>query len=176
MYVFDDVYMLTKERDIKFSFLPDIPTDTYPHDAMINVLIMGKNVFAKSDTASPTLLSHISGLGYRIVHVNQGYPACTVLRLNDKAAITADRGMAKAMASLGIKVTLIDNGYFKLPPHEYGFIGGSAGVDGDTVYFTGNIEGHPCYKEIIKAIEDEGMMAVSLSRDIPTDVGGILFC
>ena len=114
--------------------------------------------------------------GYETVHVKQGYPACTVLRLNESAAITSDRGMARAMSDRGIRVTLIDSGYFSLPPHEYGFIGGSAGTDGNSVYFTGRIDAHPDYEKIIRAIESEGMKAVSLSSDVPVDVGGILFC
>ncbi len=175
MYVLDDLYLLLCERGIRFSFLPEIPKSTYPCDALINVLVMGGRVFLKRDTVSPTLVSHLESEGYKLIGVRQGYPACTVLRLNENAAITADRGMARAMSDEGVRVTLIDDGYFSLPPHEYGFIGGSAGVDGDTVYFTGNIENHPCYERIIRAIESEGMRAVSLTGGIPADVGGILF-
>ena len=175
-YVFDDLYMVLKDRGIKFSFLPETPSEKYPLDAMLNVLIMGNRVFLKRDTASEALIGHFEKMGYEIIGVRQGYPACTVLRLNDEAVITADRGMAKVLSESGIRVTLIDDGYFKLPPHEYGFIGGSCGVDGDTVYFTGLIEGHPCYEKIMDAIRCEGMKAVSLTALAPVDVGGILFC
>lgn len=176
MYVIDDLYMLLRDLGVTFSFLPEIPSEVYPEDAKINLLVMGRFVFAKCDSVSPTLLSYLKKSNYEIVCVKQGYPACTVLKLNDGAAITQDRGMASAMEKCGIRVTLIESGYFLLPPHEYGFIGGSAGVDGDTVYFTGRIEDHPSYEQIMTAIENEGMRAVSLSDGIPLDVGGILFC
>ena len=175
-YVFDDLYAMLREGGYSFTFLCDVPKSDYPHDAKINVLVMGKYVFLKSDTVSDSLLCYFEEHGYEAVKVKQGYPACTVLRLNECAAITADRGMAKAMSEKGIRVTLIEDGYFTLPPYEYGFIGGSAGVDKDTVYFTGNIESHPSYDKIIRAIEAEGMRAISLSKGVPADLGGILFC
>jgi hypothetical protein len=110
-----------------------------------------------------------------LVDVAQGYPACTVLKLSDGAAVTADRGMAKVLSEHGIRVYLIEDGGIALPPYEYGFIGGSAGVHDGVVYFLGDVSRHPSYAAILAALECEGLRHVSLSGGALVDLGGILF-
>ena len=147
----------------------------YPHDCIYNALIIGDKAFLKTDTVSPAVIEALRGTGKKIIHVNQGYPACTVLPLGDGAAITADEGMARVLTSEGIKVTLIENGDIALPPYEYGFIGGAAGVLGDTVYFLGNPKTHKCAEKILRAIEDAGLRSVSLFDGGLIDLGRIIF-
>jgi hypothetical protein len=172
-FVFTD--LLAALPNIKISFTSDIPDKSYPRDVIFNALIMGNTLFGRTESLSPFLCDRCKEVGIRTVRVNQGYPACTVLKLNDGAAITADRGMADILTREGIKVTLIEDGGIMLPPYEYGFIGGAAGVYRDTVYFAGDITTHPSQDAILKAISDEGMNAVSLSRGGLYDLGGILF-
>ena len=147
----------------------------YPQDCIYNALVIGEKAFLKTDTASPGVLKALTDAGKKIVQVNQGYPACTVLPLGDSAAITADEGMARVLTSEGIKVTLIENGDIALPPYEYGFIGGAAGVLGDTVYFLGNPKTHKCAEKILRAIDEAGLRAVSLFDGVLLDLGRIIF-
>ena len=83
--------------------------------------------------------------------------------------------MSRALSNCGIKVTKIQNGAIALPPYEYGFIGGAAGVFKDKVYFSGNVERHPDGKRIIDAITGEGFVPISLSDEPLADVGRIIF-
>ena len=70
---------------------------------------------------------------------------------------------------------MICQGGITLPPYEYGFIGGSSGVYGKKIYFFGDITRHKDADKILKAINDEGYTAVSLSDEELTDLGGIIF-
>ena len=171
-WVFDEIY----DCGIKKIHLTDdeiLPQ--YPFDARLNIIVFGKKVFCKTDTVSKSVLNYLHTHGYEIINVRQGYPACTVLKLNGNAAITSDRGMAEALLKHGINVTVIEKGGIELPPYEYGFIGGAGGVYDGKVYFTGSIDKHPSEDAILKAIEKEGLIPVYLTRTLPFDLGGLLF-
>ena len=136
---------------------------------------MGNKLFCRTESASEYLIAAAKRSGLEIVSVKQGYPACTVLKLSDEAAITADRGMAEALRAEGIRVYLIENGGISLPPYEFGFIGGASGVFGGAVYFLGDASRHPSWEIISDAIEKEGLRAVMLGRCELLDLGGIIF-
>lgn len=149
--------------------------EEYPKDAIFNSLTLGKKAFLKKSSASPALIKLAEALGYEIVNTRQGYPACTVLPLSKRDAITADRGLAITLGEWGVSVTLIENGDISLPPYEYGFIGGASGVFGDTVYFLGNLATHKNADRILKKIESLGMRAVSLAQHPLSDLGRLIF-
>lgn len=173
-YAFTDLCDMLPQGT-KLHFVDEVPSGEYPLDALLNMLVIGKRIYTKSDTASPSTIALGMSEGYEIRHVKQGYPACTVLKLSDEAVITADRGLAKIFAEDGIRVTLIEDGGIDLPPYPYGFIGGCAGVYGGKVYFNGDVSLHPSLELIIDAIEREGMEIVCLSKDRLRDIGGIIF-
>ena len=172
-YVFSDI----RERapHIRVSFTSDIRKSRYPEDCKMNALIMGKKLFAKLNSLSEAVIAAAKAKGYELINTTQGYPACTVLALNEHSAITADRGMAKALSENGIAVTLIREGYISLPPHDYGFIGGASGVYHNKVYFFGNLASHTDCDIIEDAVKREGLEAVSLSDEPLLDLGGIVF-
>ncbi len=150
----------------------------YPSDAILNALVIGDRLFIKSDTAAEEITELCKSAGLKIYTSRQGYPACTVLPLGKAAAITADRGMAGVLETAGVRVTLIsDSEKILLPPYEYGFIGGCAGVYRDTVYFIGNLDAHPDSEAIKRAINEVGMRYASLMPDSDSlfDLGGLLF-
>lgn len=172
-YVFTDLLSFLPEYKIHFSSA--VPSERYPSDVGLNSLVMGKRIYTRIDSADGLMKEVAKALGYTLVGVNQGYPACTTLKLNDNAVITADKGMARRLSEDGIRVTLIREGYISLPPYDHGFIGGAAGVDGMNVCFIGDITTHPDHEAILAAIETEGMRAMNLCSGELRDLGGILF-
>ena len=115
--------------------------------------------------------------GMDIVNVKQGYPACTVLALGSRLAITADKGMAHALSKNGIRTLIIEESEkIALPPYKNGFIGGAAGILGNTVYFIGNLFSHPSGEKIRDTLKNAGYEAVSLdsSEDSLFDLGGMI--
>ena len=157
-------------------FTADEQSAEYPDDVALNALVLGKRIFAREKSLSALVKERAERLEYKIINVNQGYPACTALRLNDGAVITADCGMARILTEHGIRVTLIDEGGISLPPYSYGFIGGAAGVFDNKLYFLGDHKTHPSAKSIENAAQREGLTVVDLAPGVTLcDLGGILF-
>lgn len=171
--VFSDIRALSPAT--KISFTDEVQGREYPHDAIFNALVMGDTLFCRTDTVSRAVLDYARGAGLRTIHVRQGYPACTVLPLSSRAAITADLGMARALRENEIDVTVISDGDISLPPYAHGFIGGAAGVRGGCVYFLGNLRLHRDADAIEAACRREGLTPVSLGGGVLRDLGRIVF-
>ena len=174
-YVFSDLSLLSVGTGARFTFTADEVSCEYPRDVGLNALEIGGKLFLRRASASDTLIVEAEKLGLQIVDVKQGYPACTVLKLSEEAAITADPGMAKILREHGIRVTLIEAGGISLPPHEYGFIGGAGEVDDGKLYFFGDVNTHPDSEKIVAAAEAEGLRVIPLTSGVLCDLGGILF-
>lgn len=172
LYFFSDLREYCPE--VKLSFTADERRATYPDDCVMNALVIGKKIFAKTDTLSDGIKEFAKDHGYTLVHTKQGYPACTVLSFGN-SAITADRGMAAVLEREGVSVTLIREGHVLLDGCDYGFIGGASGVVGDKVYFFGDISDHPDGELICDVIRNAGYTPISLSDEPLRDLGGMIF-
>ena len=172
-YVFSDIREFC--HDSKIVFIDEALGKSYPADARLNAVSVGDFLIANEKTVAREILEIGKKLGFCAQNVNQGYPNCSILKLNDKNIITADAGLAKNLEAIGINVLLIEPGHISLPPYEYGFIGGASGVDRDKVFFLGDIMTHPDGKRITEFIENLGMKAVSLDSGELQDMGGIVF-
>lgn len=171
--IFDEIEKLVPRLKIKA--ITETLSPEYPSDCLLNALGVGDMLFCRERSLSrdATELARVREM--EIINVNQGYPACTVLALGKSHAITADRGMARAMQKVGIEVLLIEDGGIELPPHEYGFIGGAAGVHGDKVYFIGDLLTHPCGGAIAEFCRGAGLEPISLGGGRLRDLGRIIF-
>ena len=162
---------LSLECDIKLVLSDDDIDALYPRDIVFNAIMLDGKLYSNTPYTSKAILELCKGT----VKVAQGYAACSTLALGDKCVITADRSLAREYEKNGIEVKLISNGSITLPPYDCGFIGGASGVDGDTVYFCGDIDTHKDSDVIKAAIEQNGMKYTSLSDEPLSDVGGIKF-
>ena len=161
-------------RRLSFIFVSETPTSVYPGDCGLNALRIGNKIYARMKSLAETVKKTAIKENAELKDVKQGYPACSVLKLTDKAAITSDRGMAKTLSEDGVEVLLIQEGYISLPPHQYGFIGGASFVYSNTVYFFGDLKSHPDNDKILSFVEGLGLRAVSLGEGALLDLGGAL--
>ena len=161
--------------NVKISRAEVTLSKVYPDDCKMNALTLGKRIFLRVDSVCGDIIKSAERLGMSITSVRQGYPACTVLALGDSHAITADRGMATALRNEGIEVLLIDDGGILLPPYEYGFIGGAAGVHKSAVYFIGDISKHKNAEKIKDFCLHAGYDPISLYGGALLDLGRIIF-
>lgn len=172
-------YLLSDLRE----YLPDISIDfvaeshggKYPHDCILNAAVIGNRIFCRRESIAEGVVRYAESAGMETVGVKQGYAGCATLVLDGGHVITADAGLAKVYREYGIDVLEIGCGGISLPPYEYGFIGGAAGVDGECVYFIGDPMTHPDGERITEYIESIGMRAVALSGGMLTDLGGLVF-
>lgn len=168
-YIFSDIREMTE--DVKISFTSDIRGKRYPTDCVMNALVIEDKIFCNKSYISQAIIEYSDDNGLKVIHTNQGYPACTVLAFGNNA-ITADPGMAKILRNEGVNVLTIEKGHIALPPHEYGFIGGGSVVIGNKVCFYGDLSRHPDGEAIAEFIKDNGYEPISLSDEELTDFGG----
>ena len=172
-YIFSDIREFSSQA--KLFFVDENMGDKYPSDAIFNAVSFGKYLIANEKTISKKVLEIAKKQGLIIKNVNQGYPNCSILKLNEENAITADEGIYRALCEINVNTLLIEPGSISLPPYSYGFIGGASGVDDDKVFFLGDLNSHPNKEKMQDFINDLGMKIISLSDESLTDLGGLMF-
>ncbi len=138
----------------------------YPNDCILNFtvfnnyLIKGKKVTLQNEFC-----------GYNVVEVNQGYVNCSVLKLNDNAAITEDVTIYNALCSIGVDCLLLPERKVLLKGCNCGFIGGAGFSFDNKVYFFGKIEEFDYFDKIKAFCNKHGFETVSLSCEKVEDYG-----
>lgn len=151
------------------------PGNVYPADVLCNAFVWNKFLFGNLPVLDGRLRRASKQLGYREIFVRQGYAACSVALVNEKAAITSDRGIAKALRQFGADVLEIQPGHIELPGYSAGFIGGCCGkLSPGLMAFSGSLESHPDGLRIKSFLTDRGIKTVELSSDRLLDIGGII--
>lgn len=147
----------------------------YPHDIALNFLALGEYIFGRTDFADPLVLKNAAEQKVELVKVNQGYARCSVLVVGEKAAITEDESLFKALSEKGIDVLKLERGYVTLEGYDCGFIGGAGGkISKDTVAFFGDCSLHPQWKEIEAFLSKHHCKSVFLSDELLADYGGFV--
>lgn len=174
LFIHKDYLFNTNDFD-KIIEIDEAISSKYPNDVLLNIAVVGKNVFCNTKYASKTILTHLNENGYTVNHVAQGYAHCSICIVSQCAIITADKGIYNTAHSIGIDALLISEGHISLDPYEYGFIGGATGATNDAVYFCGSLRHHPDGEKMRTFIENHGKSVIELCDAPICDVGGILF-
>lgn len=151
------------------------PSSAYPADALCGGFPWGSWLVGNPQALDGAILAGARRAGLEQLPVKQGYSACSVALVDESAAITADRGLYRALTAQGFQVLLIQPGHIQLPGYDTGFIGGCCGkLAPDKLAFAGALSSHPDGEAIRLFLKSRGVEAVEL-RDAPLlDVGGIL--
>ena len=147
----------------------------YPHDVLLNAAIVGEWLLCRPDAVADEILCYAKEKGIHVLPVKQGYAKCNLCLVSERAAITEDTGIAKALTGVGAEVLLIRPGHVALPGYEHGFIGGSSGCDGKHVFFNGNLSLHPDGERIADFCKKHQREPVSLASHELIDTGSLLF-
>lgn len=147
----------------------------YPFDCGLCAAVSGKHFLYCEKSTDLSLIASFDTLGYKTVNLPQGYVKCSCAILADGSIVTADRGIAKVTLAEGIDTLLVAPGHVDLPGYDYGFIGGAAGLCGDTLYFCGNLDLHPDGEAIKSFALKHGTKCVSLGQNKLYDVGSLIF-
>ncbi len=151
----------------KIRTLPDPPEPCYPHDVTLNVLRIGSHLMGRIGESHPLLTP-----GLTPIPVRQGYTRCSVCRVGDRAAITADPGIAAALESIGLRLLRIRPGGIALPGYDCGFIGGATVTLRERIGFFGDPLSHPDGERMVDFIRSEGWEPIQLCPGPLTDYGG----
>ncbi len=147
----------------------------YPSDIRLNIKVFGDKIICNSANLDSKIKYFASKNNIRIVHTNQGYSACSIIKINDNALITDDESICYAAQSNGMDCLKISKGSVKLNGHNYGFIGGTCGmIDKNVLAFTGSLRKHSDYKSIVKFLDKHNIKFIELSDNALIDIGGII--
>lgn len=167
---YDRMYSLFSGYDIRICKTK--LSDSYPGDVPLNFVTVGDYVICNPRTVLPDALYIAKEYGKTVIPVSQGYTNCSTLVIDEKSIITDDEGIFKACSEF-LDVLLVEKGSISLPGYDYGFIGGSAFRQGDTVYFFGNLFSHPDSEKIEAFIREKILKVCSLSFEHKlVDIGG----
>ncbi len=156
---------------IVFTVTEEKLSPKYPNDILFDALSLNGTVYGKKGCVSEYIISENS----RFVPVSQGYARCSVAYVGKGCAITADRGLYRALTDDGINTLLIRSGYISLQGYDTGFIGGAGGLLPDGRYlFFGDPSLHPDGALINKFLSENKISAVSQKGEPLCDNGGLI--
>lgn len=145
----------------------------YPHDCRLNCFLSSDYLFANPRAVDPLVLRETGDK--KLVAIKQGYAKCSTILISCDTIITSDMGIYKKSLQRGLDAYLIEKGEIKLPGYDYGFIGGTCGYNGKSLYFYGNLDKYK-YKDRLIEILDKVKITYKYPRlsDF-RDLGSMIF-
>lgn len=151
-------------------------SSSYPADIAYNAARVGRCYFHNLKHTDPVLKKLLESRDIEPVHVAQGYAKCSILPVGNESIITSDAGIARAAEKNGYDVLLVDfERSIRLPGLSYGFIGGTAGMIGNSLCaLNGSLRGLSYYEAITSFFSEKKIEVAELSDGQVTDIGSIL--
>jgi len=174
----DEKYLhILREQNINLVRGDRDPEGLYPDTALYNALKVGNAVFCNPHCVDTIILEEIKKKKLNIIEVSQGYARCSILKVNDKAIITSDKGIAAAARGAGVEVLLLPAGQIQLPGEKYGFIGGAYGkTRSEKLIFLGNFKLHPQAEKIENFLFKHSILYIGAEGLPLYDAGGLIVC
>lgn len=169
--LFDTYFEFIKASGIVPICGNSILSSTYPGDVAYNISEVGEYIFHNTDFTDDEIKRLFNG---NFLNIKQGYSGCSICRIGENAIITSDVSVKKAAESVKIDCLLITPGNIVLAGFDYGFIGGASFFCGETVYFFGNAENHPDFKNIENFCKKHNTEICLLGDDELTDYGSLI--
>ena len=148
----------------------------YPNDVALNQAVIGRYILGRKESCAKEVLAYAEQHKYAYCSIKQGYAKCSTLIINEKAIISADKGIIDLAESLGINALKIDNGVneITLDGYDYGFIGGASALYESNVFFFGSLSLHTQANKISDFCKSNGVFPISLGESPLCDVGGAI--
>ena len=142
----------------------------YPQDALYNI-VRYKEYYIHNDFTEKNIRKYFDNNNTRHLKVRQGYTRCSVIPLSN-LLISSDYGIYKSLKDK-IDIRLVDNDLVGLDGFDQGFLGGTCGLIGDKLIFTGDISKHKAFPKI-KEICNEESIEIIFPKTKLIDLGSII--
>ncbi len=142
----------------------------YPHDALYN-LVRFKDFYIHNDFTEKNIVNFFNENEISHLKVNQGYTRCSIIPLGD-LLVTSDYGIYKALKNK-VDIELVDNDKVILDGFDQGFLGGTCGLVGDKLIFTGDISRHKAFAKIEEICLDKNIEIIYPKTEL-VDLGSII--
>ncbi len=147
----------------------------YPADILLNTAYIGDYIICNTKYTSKDILCFADAKNLNLINTKQGYARCNICVVSDNAVITEDEGLACLLKKYQFDVLNISSGDVYLSEQHYGFLGGaSCKISKDRIYFSGNIENHRDYEDIIKFLNNHHIKPIYNKNRNLRDFGGII--
>lgn len=142
----------------------------YPKDAIYNI-VKFKDFYIHNNFTEENIENFFKENEISHLKVNQGYTRCSIIPLGD-LLITSDYGIYKALRNKA-HIELVDNDKVILDGFDKGFLGGTCGLVGNQLIFTGDISKHKAFAKIEKICLDKNIEIIHPKTDL-VDLGSII--
>ncbi len=109
------------------------------------------------------------------INIPQAYTRCSLISLDDRHYISSDKGIVKELEEKGLNCFYFSPEEIVIEDHKNGFFGGTCGLTGNKIFFTGNIDLHEDGKKLRKYLEYFKIDIINLCDSPLYDGGGIFF-
>ena len=142
----------------------------YPKDSLYNVVGF-KNFYIHNDFTEKNIENFFRAKKISFLKVNQGYSRCSIIPLKN-FLITSDFGIYKALKDK-VAIELVDEDYVYLDGFDKGFLGGTCGLVGNKLIFTGDISEHKAYQKIKDICQRENI-EITYPKTALVDLGSVI--
>lgn len=149
------------------------PGTKYPETAVYNAVALSKLLIHNIKHTDRKIIEQYNPNEY--LTVNQGYTRCNLISLDEQHFICSDKSISQQLKSINKSVLYIEPNQIKLTGHKHGFFGGSCGICQQQLILCGNPEYLKEYESLLRFTYNAGYQIVSLSNEVLTDVGSMLF-
>ncbi len=147
----------------------------YPLSVPFNGKYLEKIFIHNLNYTQKEVLDYLKDIDSELIHVNQGYTGCSLLMLNNRKGITADKGIYNSLSKKNFEILLINKGDIILESMDAGFIGGCCGVHDNIVYINGDLNFHSDGKKIRKFVNEADYQIYEVIGKPLKDIGSVIF-
>ena len=144
--------------------------EKYPRDSIYNIVRL-KDYYIHNDITERNIEKYFKENRVNHLKVKQGYTRCSIIPLKN-ILITSDYGIYKTLREK-IAIKLVDNDEVILDGFAQGFLGGTCGLVGNKLIFTGDITRHRAYP-VIKGLCDRENIDIIYPETNLVDLGSII--
>jgi len=149
------------------------PGTKYPETAVYNAVALSRLLIHNIKHTDRKIIEQYNPS--ECLAVNQGYTRCNLISLDEQHFICSDKGISQQLKSINKSVLYIEPNQIRLAGHKHGFFGGCCGICQQQLIFCGNPEYLKEYESLLRFTYNAGYQIVSLSNEVLTDVGSLLF-
>lgn len=163
---------LLEQLDLNVIFSKNNLDSLYPYDIILNAVNLSDLFIHNIKYTDAELLKKIGTK--KFINVKQGYTKCSTAIVSEKAVMTSDTNIAKALFKENIDVLLLPPGDILLPGLDYGFIGGCCGlIDDNSLAFYGDLNYYAYGKEVFEFLKNHNVEPIFLRKEKLIDRGSL---
>ena len=159
-----NIAYLKGERDVGYAL---------DNSVQYNCLSTSQFLFHKSGFTDPAILE--INKDKEFVQLPQAYTRCSLVHLCEDNYLASDRGIEKVLLQKGLSCFYFNPEEIIIQDHKNGFIGGSIGIWGKSIFFNGNVGLHVDGQRLKGHLLNLGFDIVNLSDEYLYDGGCIFF-